>query len=89
MKKKLFIFVAVLSLAFTGCDYAEVESVNEVEEEPASSMFIEIENSYMWKVVYQRDTKVMYVVSDGSYNRGDFTVLVNPDGTPMLYKEEK
>lgn len=49
------------------------------------SMFVKIENASGWLVVYHRDTKVMYVVSNGGYNVGDFTVLLNPDGTPMLY----
>lgn len=89
MKKKLLIFVAVLSLAFIGCDYAEVETVNdqqETEEKPVNSMFVEIERSSMWKVVYQKDTKVMYVVSNGGYSYGNFTLLVNPDGTPMIWE---
>lgn len=30
----------------------------------------------------------MYAVSDQQNNRGTFTLLVNADGTPMLYKEE-
>ena len=49
------------------------------------SMFVKIEKASGWLVVYHRDTKVMYVVSNGGYNVGDFTVLLNPDGTPMLY----
>ena len=90
MKKKILILVSALTLSFTGCDYAEVENVNEqnkVEEEPVSSMFVEIEHTFMWKVVYQRDTKVMYVVSYGGYSYGIFTLLVNPDGTPMIWEE--
>ena len=41
-----------------------------------------------YDIVYQRDTKVMYAVSHGYYNCGTFTLLVNPDGTPMIYEEE-
>lgn len=84
MKKKLIVLAAALTLAFTGCDYADVETVN--EEEPVKSMFVEIEKSYSWKVVYQRDTKVMYAVSNGDYDTGTFTLLVNPDGTPMIWE---
>ena len=39
-----------------------------------------------WKVVYHKETKVMYAISDQQNNRGTFTLLVNADGTPMLYK---
>lgn len=48
--------------------------------------FVEVTDD--WMVVYHRETKVMYAVSVGSHNRGRFTVLVNPDGTPLLYKGE-
>lgn len=89
MKKNLIIFVSLLALAFTGCDYTEVESVNEVEKERPTSMFVEVEDSTLWRVYYQKDTKVMYVMSHGGYNSGNFTVLVNPDGTPMIYEEGK
>lgn len=58
----------------------------EAKEEPAKSMFIEVEQSVTWKVVYQKDTKVMYVVSEGCENYGNFTLLVNPDGTPMIWE---
>lgn len=54
-----------------------------------SSMFVQIEHSLYggWRIVYHRDTKVMYAVSSDAHNGGVFTVLVNPDGTPMLYEK--
>ena len=52
-------------------------------------MFITVESGLDYKVVYHRDTKVMYAVSEGSSNIGTFTLLVNPDGSPMLYKESE
>lgn len=59
-----------------------------VEEPKQTSMFIAIEknSSNGFWVVYHRDTKVMYVVSAGGYNTGNFTVLVNPDGSPMIWE---
>lgn len=56
----------------------------------SESMFIVIENTDDYDVVYHRDTKVIYAISDGGYKEGGngvFTVLVNPDGTPMIYAE--
>ena len=32
--------------------------------------------------------KVMYTISGGLKNCGNFTLLVNPDGTPMLWEGE-
>ena len=52
-----------------------------------SSKFTRIESSAIknsYDIVYDNETKVMYAVS---YN-GDFTVLLNADGTPLLYKGE-
>lgn len=37
-----------------------------------------------YHVVYHRDTKVMYVVTN-PYKNGTFSLLVNSDGTPMLW----
>ena len=86
---KLFaIFVAIVLCAclFAGCGGSSV-STSSAYNENAPSMFITIENvSESWRVVYHKDTKVMYVVSAGSYNRGTFTVMLNPDGTPMVWE---
>jgi hypothetical protein len=49
-------------------------------------MFIKLEETYKWQIVYHKDTKVMYAVSIGHYNSGNFTLLVNADGTPMIYE---
>lgn len=50
-------------------------------------MFASVENGTSWIVVYHKETKVMYVVSMSSYNCGNFTLLVNADGTPMLWED--
>lgn len=59
-----------------------------------TNMFIRVQrhnyyNGNYYDVVYHRDTKVMYVISRGQYNSGQFTLLVNADGSPMLYKESE
>lgn len=53
-----------------------------------NSMFITIETSTNYKIVYHAQTKVMYAVSNGASNRGAFTLLVTADGTPMVYEED-
>ena len=64
-----------------------IERVDEKPQKPVS-MFIIVEGSGMdsYRIVYHRDTKVMYAISCGGYNCGNFTVLLNPDGSPMLWK---
>lgn len=84
MKKILVAFLLLVLLIFASC----TATVDKTESQHGSSMFVQIEKTSFWEVVYHRETKVMYTVSRGIYNSGDFTLLVNPDGTPMIYKEE-
>lgn len=88
MKKVVAVFVllAICLIFVSGCTKNKSES--EVTEDKPS-MFVLIEEGSHWKVYYHRDTKVMYVMSHSSDNRGNFTVMVNPDGSPMLYKNTK
>ena len=82
---KRFLVMILFILLLTGCgktpDFQEREA----------DMFVCIQESdiaHSYAIVYHRDTKVMYVVSRGTYNNGSFTLLVNPDGSPMLYETE-
>lgn len=87
MKKIIVGIMIAFVLLCTGCssDTKSVEGESDGEE---NSMFVVVEKAPSWNVVYNKETKVMYAISDGSYNRGTFTVLVNPDGTPMIYGED-
>jgi len=84
MKKKLLGIILIVTMMFGIVGCAGIETVDDNKQ---TSMFIEVEQTSLWKVVYHRDTKVMYAVSFASYNNGTFTLLVNEDGTPMLYEE--
>lgn len=79
----LFCAVAMLTCS---CDYANVET--EADTAESVSMFVCVETTSSWKIVYHRETKVMYAVSDYLKNNGNFTLLVNPDGSPMLWEGE-
>lgn len=81
MKKIIALMIVVLAVVLTGC--------SEVEDKSSDmSEFVIVENMSTWKVVYHKKTKVMYAVSDGSYSHGIFTLLVNADGTPMIWEGE-
>ena len=82
--KKIFLICITCMVLLCGCSVARTEKANETQE--SVSMFVEVEQAMCWKIVYHKDTKVMYAISDGSYNRGTFTLLVNADGTPMIYE---
>lgn len=83
MKRILIASLFLILLVFASC----TATVEKTESQQGSSMFVQIEKTNFWEVVYHRETKVMYTVSIGMYNSGNFTLLVNPDGTPMIYKE--
>lgn len=78
----------MLFIGLTGCDYAEVEESPDAVS-TKHSMFVRVEQVDGWRIVYHKETKVMYAVSDGYDNRGTFTLLVDENGNPMLYKEEE
>lgn len=87
MKKiALMIVLVLLALCLAGCG-AEVERQTQTQN-IIKSIFVIVEETYGWKIVYDRETKVMYAVSDGTYGQGNFTVLVNADGTPKMWKGE-
>lgn len=83
MKKLVLTFLlAVAVLTVSGCS-------DGMDEEPrvyTSKMFTRVEAGGFFDVVYDKDTKVMYVISTGFYNGGNFTMLVNSDGTPKIWK---
>ena len=51
--------------------------------------FFTVVNENSFRVVYDKDTMVMYAVSEGKYNSGNLTLLVDENGKPLLYQGEK
>lgn len=76
------IALVVVVLFFSGCG----TSNNSVKAD--DTVFVTVSCKAKYQIVYDKETKVMYAMSDSSYNRGNFTMLVNADGTPKLYKGE-
>lgn len=80
MAKKCVFLLALIAMLLSGC-------ASEEETETSGKMFVTVERTWNYSIVYNKETRVMYAVSDGSYNNGTFTLLVNADGTPMIWKE--
>ena len=79
----IFMAIALCACLFAGCG-ASVETETGKSD---TSMFVVVEKTDCgWWVVYHKYTKVMYVVSAGPSNCGVFTVMLNPDGTPMVWE---
>lgn len=55
------------------------------ESDDKTSMFLVVEKTVTWKIVADRKTGVMYAVSNGGYNVGTFTLLVDSEGKPLIY----
>lgn len=81
----------IMAVLFAACAGSKAEPANAVSvidtKEDYNNVFEQIGYGNGYNIVYHKQTKVMYVVSDVAYNRGNFTLLVNPDGTPMIYKD--
>lgn len=82
MKKVIAILLVLLMLV--GCGKNErAES-----ESGLGKRFVTIETAWTYLIVADRETGVMYAVSNGMYNCGTFTLLVDEDGSPMLWDGE-
>lgn len=81
-----FLIIVSMVVMFAGCASTRAEAT-EVDDADDGNTFILVDTDYYCWVVYHKDTKVMYAVSRSGYNAGTYTVLVNADGTPMIWEE--
>lgn len=89
--KKVALILSLLFIMLSSASCKPASEMDTIAERSAdkSSMFIVVESGPYWYIVYNKYTKVMYAVSDSNYKgSGIFTVLVNADGSPMLYNEK-
>ena len=84
--KQMAIAMIIMLLLAVGC--AKVENA-EPKEEKVISRFVQVEMASTWRIVADKETGVMYAVSCGVYNNGTFTLLVDADGNPLIYKGEQ
>ena len=82
--KLIAIFMAIaLCACLFGCSTLGVG-----EDVSTNSSFVVVEDGASYYIVYHKDTKVMYALSAGGNNCGSFCLLVNSDGTPMIWEGE-
>ena len=93
MKRKvlaLIFSVTVLSTVLTGCSsLTAVEKEYDIEDEGLKSMFVMVESSTRWDIVYDKETKVMYAIANYGSGSGQFTLLVDENGNPKLWDGER
>lgn len=80
MKRLIVITLASLMiLSLSGCFN---KTTSEADMSKRSRM-VTVEHAATYRIVYDRETRVMYVVATQS---DVFTVLVDADGKPLLYE---
>ena len=78
---KKMIIILLMAIMLTGCG-AKVDK----ETQSETSRFIELERTSRWMIVADKETGVMYSVSNGGYNAGTFTLLVDENGKPLIWE---
>lgn len=79
---KKLISILLLSVMLAGCGAS-----NEADAEPEpvqENRFVIVEEYPNFTIIADKETGVMYSVSDGYYNRGTLTLLVDADGKPLI-----
>jgi hypothetical protein len=81
MKKTFIVLAMVVAMSFglIGCS-----DDNQPRE---NGSFVKVENGDGYDIVYHKDTKVMYIVGC-RYLELNYEVMLNADGSPMLYEED-
>ena len=76
---KRMIIIVLMAIMMTGCG-----ATVEMETQSETSRFIELERTSRWMIVADKETGVMYSVSNGEYNQGVSTLLVDENGKPLI-----
>lgn len=77
-----FIIICILAIVIF---FTFIMNPDEFED----SSFVCVETTITNKIVYHKETKVMYAVSTAWFSRGVFTMLVDEDGNPMIWEEQQ
>ena len=77
----IFMAIALCACLFIGCEGDGDGQPNRLQK----SGFVLIERKGQFDYLYHNETKVMYVIFY-NYNQAGMTVLLNPDGTPMIWE---
>ena len=80
-RMKEMIIILLMTIMLTGCG-ATVDRRTQSE----TSRFMELERTIDWRIVADKETGVMYSVSNGGYNGGTFTLLVDENGKPLVWE---
>ena len=87
MKKKLIaaMVVATLAVSMVGCGESIVENADTVTETPTIFERHTLDDCY--SILVDKETGVCYLEYDAAYQYA-IEVMLNPDGTPKIWKED-
>lgn len=86
MKKFLFmILLIIMPFCFIGCSNGNQSTNSGTYDYKYTMKAIDVDSNGKYVIYYDKNTKVMYI-QDSS--KGGIAVMVNPDGSPQLYKGE-
>jgi len=88
MKNKALTIIILLALILSGCDEITIQDEAKKEQGSHNDYFIRISSEFEGSIVYDSRTGVQYWRSEGSYNSGTLTVLLDADRKPLIYKGE-
>lgn len=81
--KKLIVML-MLAVTLAGCGSSSESDVRDGEKSD-QKRFVSVETEWSYFIMVDRETRVMYVVSNGMYNHGTFTVMVDENGKPLTW----
>jgi hypothetical protein len=87
MKKIVFLaLMIILLLTLCGCDTMSKIDDKSDESKSERTRFIKIERYGFGSIVVDSETNVEYWMSEGAYNCGTLTMLVDESGNPKVRK---
>lgn len=85
---KLIVLILAVSLIFVALSRKEKNNENE-SSFSYDTRFVTVEEDNSHRMIVDKETNVLYLECETSSNRYGITVLLNSDGTPMLWNENK
>lgn len=81
--KKLIVML-MLAVMLVGCGNSSESDVRD-SEKSSQKRFVPVEIAWSYEIMVDRETRVMYVISNGAYNHGTFTLMVDKSGKPLIW----
>jgi len=84
---KKLIVALMLAVTLAGCGHSSESDVRDGEKS-SQDRFVSVEATWSYLIMVDKETRVMYVVSNGAYNHGTFTVMVDENGKTLTWEGE-